>query len=119
MLHEDEVHVMPMSVFVALVNVIYGRASAMAYSLHESRTFTKTFSAEVVYFIASLYPEVYVVHTCLFICLLFPEKSTVTKIDATYENWDDYFRMFREDNSCKDVRHEYGFLKHCGLFHFI
>ena len=71
MLHENEVHVMPMTFFVALIDVIYGRVSGMANSLHELRTFTKAFSAEVVYFIVSLYPKVYVVHTCLFIGLLF------------------------------------------------
>lgn len=113
MLHEDKVHIMPMTVFVALVNVINCRISGMADSLQELRTFTKTFSAEFVYFVVSLYPEVYIsFHDVInkkF--LLFSEKSTVTKVYTADENWDDYFRMFCKDNSGKNVCHEYGFLK--------
>lgn len=111
MTHKHEVHIVPVTIFVTLVDVINCRVSGMADCLNELRTFTKTFSAEVVCFIVSLYPEVYVVHTCLFIFLLFPEKSTVAKVDSTEKNWDDYFRMLCKDNSGKDVRHEYGFLK--------
>lgn len=113
MLHEDKVHIMPMTVFVALVNVINCRISGMADSLQELRTFTKTFSAEVVYFTIPFYPEVYIsFHDVInkkF--LLFSEKSTVTKVYTADENWDDYFRMFCKDNSGKNVCHEYGFLK--------
>ena len=111
MLHEDKVHIMPMTIFVALIDVIYGRISGMADSLQELRTFTKTFSAEFVYFVVSLYPEVYISFHSKKFFLLFPEKSTVAKIYAAEENWDDYFRMFSEYYSGKNVRHEYGFLK--------
>lgn len=111
MAHEDKVHVMPLTIFVTLVDVINCRVSGMADCLNELRTFTKTFLAEFVYFAIPFYPEVYVVHTCLFIGLLFPEKSTVAKVYTADENWDDYFRMFCKDNSGKNVCHEYGFLK--------
>lgn len=94
MLHEDKVHIMPMTVFVALVNVINCRISGMADILQELRTFTKTFSAEFVYFVVSLYPEVYIsFHDVInkkF--LLFSEKSTMTKVYTADENWDDYIR---------------------------